>query len=131
MKLLLDTHIFIWAFATPELLNSRVKKALNNQANELWLSPITVWEIAILNEKGRIVLDLPHRQWINKALEQVPFVEAPLIHAVALSSRAIELPHQDPADRFLIATAQVYKLTFVTADKTLLESKAVPMLSNL
>ena len=59
VKLLLDTHIFIWAFARPSLLKKDVAEALENQANELWLFPISVWEAAILAERGRITLDGP------------------------------------------------------------------------
>ncbi|MGI9292419.1 MAG: type II toxin-antitoxin system VapC family toxin, partial [Pseudomonadales bacterium] len=119
------------AFTSPELLNAKITKALRAEKNELWLSPISVWEIAILTERGRIVLDSPYREWITRALVQVPFTEAPLNHEAALLSRTVELPHQDPADRFLVATALVYELTLVTADKMLLESKSARMLSNL
>jgi PIN domain nuclease of toxin-antitoxin system len=131
VKLLLDTHIFIWAFARPNLLKKDVTEALKNQANELWLSPITVWEAAILAERGRITLDRPYSQWIDYPLTQAPFTEALLNHQIALKSREIMLPHQDPADRFLVATALIYDLVFVTADKIILDSKAVAVLSNL
>ena len=131
MKLLLDTHIFIWALARPSLLKKNVAKALENQANELWLSPVSVWEAAILAERERITLDRPYSQWIDHALAQVPFREALLNHRIAVKSREIILPHQDPADRFLVATALIYDLVFVTADKIILKSKAVAVLSNL
>ena len=58
MKLLLDTHILLWGLLEPERLNRRVAAELQNPQNEIWLSPISVWEIMILAEKGRIVRSL-------------------------------------------------------------------------
>ena len=55
-------------------------EALESQANELWLSPITVWEAAILAERGRITLDRSYSQWIVTALQRVPFTEAAVTH---------------------------------------------------
>ena len=57
MKLLLDTHILLWGLLEPERLNRRVAAELQDPQNEIWLSPINVWEIMILAEKGRIVLE--------------------------------------------------------------------------
>ncbi len=54
MRLLLDTHIWIWSVAEKSRLRPRVLKALENPANELWLSPISVWEFLMLVEKGRL-----------------------------------------------------------------------------
>ena len=61
----------------------------------------------------------------------MPYKEAPVNHEVAIQSRAIDLDHQDPADRFLAATALVYDLTLVTADERLLRSRRIPSLANL
>jgi PIN domain nuclease of toxin-antitoxin system len=60
----------------------------------------------------------------------MPFREAPLTHEVALASDAVALPHRDPADTFLAATAKVYDLTLVTADENLLRGKGYPVLSS-
>ncbi|MGA3024256.1 MAG: hypothetical protein ABSF98_05760 [Bryobacteraceae bacterium] len=56
MKLLLDTHIWLWSVGNPARLSRRVARALGNPANELWVSPISTWEILGLCRKGRIVL---------------------------------------------------------------------------
>lgn len=95
-------------------------KELDNPAHDLWLSPITTWEIIILSEKGRIQLDSPPVSWMENVLSTLPFQEATLNHEVAMQSRAVRLPHQDPADRFIAASAIVYGLTLVTADKDLI-----------
>jgi PIN domain nuclease of toxin-antitoxin system len=120
-KYLLDTHILLWSLIDPSCLSKDVASEINNPANELWLSPITTWEIIILSEKGRIQLDAPPAKWMKNVLNTLPFKEATLNHEVAIQSRDILLPHQDPADRFIAASAIVYGLTLVTADRNLIE----------
>ena len=130
MKLLLDTHILLWGLLEPERLNRRVAAELQNPQNEIWLSPISVWEIMILAEKGRIVLQPDPASWVRTVLNQLAFHEARINHEIALQSRALKLRHQDPADRFLAATAMVYQLTFVTADKALFACRDISVLRN-
>lgn len=130
MRLLLDTHIWLWSLLEPVRLTKQVAAELENPDNELWLSPISLWEVLILVEKRRVVLDLDAAVWIRRVLARVPFKEAPLNHEVALKSRSLSLAHQDPADRFLAATALVYDLTLVTADERLLHSKELHVLPN-
>lgn len=103
---------------------------LEDLNNELWLSPISLWEIIILEEKGRITLNMTPQNWIETVLKKIPFREAPLNFNVAMASRSISLPHQDPADRFLAATAKTYNLTLVTADRHLLKCKDIHLLKN-
>ncbi len=129
MRLLLDTHIWLWSVFEPTLLVGRVAKELETDTNELWLSPISTWETLVLMEKGRIVTDDAHST-IDAMLRAGPFREAALTHAVAAESRKIELHHPDPADRFLAATAKVYDLTLVTADERLLESSEFAVFPN-
>lgn len=130
MRLLLDTHIWLWSLLEPARLAKQVAAELENPDNELWLSPISLWEVLILVEKRRVVLDLDPAAWIRRVLARVPFKEAPLNHEVALKSRSLSLDHQDPADRFLAATALIYDLTLVTADERLLHSKELHVLPN-
>ncbi|MGH7637952.1 MAG: type II toxin-antitoxin system VapC family toxin [Gemmatimonadaceae bacterium] len=130
MKLLLDTHIWIWSLVEPERLSRRVARELVAPANEIWLSPISVWEAMLLAERGRIVVAADARAWVEEMLRATPAREAPLTHDVALHSREVELPHADPADRFLAATAQVHGLTLVTADGRLLRNKEIDTLAN-
>jgi PIN domain nuclease of toxin-antitoxin system len=126
MRLLLDTHILLWSLLEPRRLSQHLTTELENADNELWISPISVWEITVLAEKHRILIDSPDQQkWIRDVLARVPLREAPVNHEVALQSRSLDLKHQDPADRFIAATALVYDLVLVTADKRLLESEQV------
>jgi PIN domain nuclease of toxin-antitoxin system len=119
-KYLLDTHILLWSLLEPSQLNPDVAGEIENPGNELWLSPISVWEIIILSEKGRIQLDAPPIPWMKNVLTMLPFQEAALNHEVAMQGRSIHLPHQDPADRFIAASAMVYGLTLITADRHLI-----------
>ena len=130
MKLLLDTHIWLWSFLEPKKLTRRVAGALENTRNELWLSPISVWEVLILSQKGRVELKEDVGSWVATAMKAVPFREAPITYEIALETQHIDLPHRDPADRFLVATAKVLGLTLVTADESLIRAKAVPVMAN-
>ena len=130
MKLLLDTHILLWSFLDPTHLTRQVSAELENPSNELWLSPISIWELIMLVEKGRVILNSEPVSWIRRILKRIPFTEASITLEVAMQSRIVDLPHQDPADRFLAATALVYELTLVTADERLLDSKEYSVLPN-
>lgn len=130
MKLLLDTHIWLWGLAEPSKLSRRVRVAVTRAGNQLWVSPISVWELLVLAERGRVKLGEEPRRWIAEALARTPAREAVLTFEVAVRSREVMLAHPDPADRFLVATALVYDLTLVTADDALIEAKPCPVLAN-
>lgn len=130
MKLLLDTHIWLWSLLEPARLTRRVARALEDEKNELWLSPISVWELLMLVEKGRLSLDVPVEQWIERATKAGALKEAPITQEVALETRKVTLPHRDPADRFIAATARVFKLTLVTVDRHLLALRGLSTLPN-
>ena len=119
-KLLLDTHILLWSLLEPERLSVKVTSELENPGNEIWISPITTWEIIILAEKGRVELNDEPVAWMQAVLNSMPFQQATLNHEIAMQSRLIKLPHQDPADRFIAASAVVYNLILVTADNDLI-----------
>lgn len=130
MRLLLDTHIFVWSLLQPSLLTKKVASELEKPENELWISPATVWETIILGEKRRVELSPEPVSWIRNVLKTIPFREAVLTHEVAIQSRTISLQHGDPIDRFLAATAAVYDLVLVTADERLLASRGFATLAN-
>jgi PIN domain nuclease of toxin-antitoxin system len=130
LRLLLDTHVWLWATVGPVAkLSKPVARRLQSATNEIWVSPVSVWELYGLAESGRVRVKGDIRTWIERLLREWPVSEAPLTSEVALESRRIDLPHQDPADRFLAATALVYDLTLVTADERLLASKRISLLA--
>ena len=130
MKLLLDTHIWLWSVLEPERLSRRVTKEIQDSRNELWLSPISIWELIVLWQKKRMLPGEDLEAWIPNALRALPIQEAPVTYEVARETGRLRLPHRDPADRFLLATAKVFELTLVTADERLLKARDVSVLAN-
>lgn len=128
MRLLLDTHIWLWSLRDPDHLGKRVLRELRTLENELWLSPVSTWEALTLHEKGRIHLHSDPADWVTRST--APFREAPLTHEIASVSRRLLLAPRDPADRFLAATALVLDLTLVTADARLLGLGEIATLAN-
>jgi len=127
LNLLLDTHIWIWSKLEPRRLGRRTRVELMHEANELWLSPVSLWEALVLMQKGRIQVENP-TVWVENAAEQLR--EAPLTNEIVRTGFALPLSHADPADRFLAATAKVLKLTLVTADRRLLALREIATLDN-
>lgn len=92
---------------------------------------MSVWEILALCQKGRLDLDGGPVAWIANSRQRIAYREAMVTNEVALATEAFALPHRDPIDALLVASANVYGLTLVTADAKLIASKACPVLSNL
>lgn len=84
----------------------------------------------ILERKKRVLLEPDAETWLRRVLNKVPFKEAKLNREIAIQSCLIQLQHQDPADRFIAATAKVYDLTLVTSDKRLFESNVYEVFKN-
>ena len=127
MRLLLDTHIWLWNFQDPRRLGRRVLRHLQDRENELWLSPMSTWEALTLNHKGRIRIHEDLTSWLARATAGTR--EAPFTHEIALVARRLSM-HRDPADRILAATAEVLDLTLVTADERLLGLGTIRTLAN-
>ena len=129
MKLLLDTQTWVWSALEPGRINPRTAETLVDSQNELWLSPISVWEVLLLARKKRIVLEPDAQTAVRQWLRDRPLREAVMTREIAMVSEAIELSNQDPADRFLAATAKVLGLTLVTSDRHLLACRDISTLS--
>lgn len=125
MKVLLDTHVWLWYLLADSRLPKRHRAIIEDDQSALWLSPVSVWEAHFLIESGRLPVDAPAEDWINHALSTLSVTEARLTFAVALRSRAINLPHQDPADRFIAATAAEMTIPLLTVDRRLRQCGAV------
>lgn len=120
MKLLLDTHVWLWALLEPSRLRREVVAQLGAESNEKWLSPISVWETMLLAARGRLTLGPDPESWMRAQLRRTPIRQIALDHEIAIQSRKLRVAHEDPADRFIAATARVHELTLVTADHRLL-----------
>ncbi len=130
MRLLLDTHIWIWSVLEPQRLSPGLSQILGCHDHEKWLSPVSAWELGLLIEKGRFRSPWSAAAWIEKARQQVGWREAPFTYDVAFQAIATPLSWRDPADRLLVATARWYGLTLVTADRKLLAANACALLPN-
>lgn len=125
MKLLLDTHVWLWMRLDPTRLAPGARKRLEDRGHEIWLSPISAWEALQLSDRGRIELDPTPQAWIAASLASMAARIVAISMEIAIASRRISLPHEDPADRFLAATAKVHDLTLMTADERLLACREI------
>ncbi len=116
MRLLLDTHIFIWASSDPSRLSKTASAAISGDGNTLFVSAATAWEIAIKVSTGRLRFPLDRFEATADEMGLEP-LEVTVAHGLA----AGRLPrhHNDPFDRMLIAQARAEGLTLVTADRAM------------
>ena len=115
MKLLLDTHLLLWAAGKPNRLSGTARKLIDSAANELLFSAASVWEVAIKRALGRSDFQADPRL-LRRGLLDNGYTELPILsdHVVAIES----LPpiHKDPFDRLLVAQATVEGITLLTTD---------------
>lgn len=130
MKLLLDTHIWIWSFLEPHKVSSEVSQALSDPRNERYLSSVSIWEAILLLEKKRLQINRDFGEWFKASMEELDLIEIPITWEVAHELRFTILGYRDPADRFLVATAKVHDLTLVTADERLMQVQGLKVLAN-
>jgi PIN domain nuclease of toxin-antitoxin system len=130
LKLLLDTHIWIWSHLEPNRLARRVRAQIERLPNDLWLSPLSVWEFLMLCRKGRLAPQGGPLNWVTQALAAMPVTEAVLTLDIALETERIDIVSRDPVDRFLVATARVLDLTLVSADRRIIGTKDCSVLPN-
>lgn len=130
MKLLLDTHIWVSMLLEPKRVSRKVQAHLDRATNELWLSPLSSFEVLNLCAKGKLRLRPSPERWIEDAWKDRPFREAPLTQYVVMCTPDVVLPHRDPVDNLLAATARAYGLTLVTADEAMLAGKGFHVLAN-
>ena len=118
MKLLLDTHILLWAAGAPERLPDKARSLLVDEANELLFSAASVWEIVIKSGLGREDFSVDTRQ-LRTALLANGYKELPVPSLHALTLADLPALHKDPFDRILLAQAMREEMTLMTADTAL------------
>jgi len=116
MKLLLDTHVFIWWADNPEKLSHAAFSALQDEANDLFLSVASVWEMQIKIQLGKLKLSLPLKDLIKNQQETNDLSVSPVTLTHVLALDALPFHHQDPFDRLLIAQSIEEGLTLVSED---------------
>ncbi len=124
MRLLLDTHAFLWIVGEPERLGPVARTALAEPAGEAFVSVASAWEIAIKVASGK--LDFPAANF-EADVERAGYEALPILAPHALAAGALPRHHDDPFDRVLLAQARLEGLTLVTADRAL-AAYGVPIL---
>ena len=116
MKLLLDTHTFLWLDGSPEQLSPTALVACENPTNQLYLSVVSAWEIQIKHQINRLQLEVPLDEMIRgqQAANDLSILSVELHHIYALQQ--LPLHHNDPFDRLLIAQAKAEQMRLVSAD---------------
>lgn len=115
MKLLLDTHLLLWAAGQPERLSTMARELLDKPRNELLFSAASLWEIAIKNTLGRDDLRVEPRL-LRRGLLDNGYAELPVTSQHAVSIDGLPPLHKDPFDRLLLAQALVEGITLLTSD---------------
>lgn len=130
-RLLLDTHIWLWAFLEPHKLSSEVRQSLSDPKNVRFLSAVSIWEAILLLEKKRLNLQQDFGQWFEKSKRELSLTAVGMSWEVANELRFTMIGYNDPADRFLVATARAYDMALVTADERLLRVPNLKLLPNV
>jgi PIN domain nuclease of toxin-antitoxin system len=117
MRLLLDTHVFLWAAMGSRLLKPKIR-ALIESADQVYVSAASIWEIAIKSRLGKIDAN-PNE--LAAAIEDSGFIELPIRASHCAAVARLPLHHSDPFDRLLLAQALIEPMRFVTADAQLVQ----------
>jgi PIN domain nuclease of toxin-antitoxin system len=105
LKLLLDTHVLLWAAIDPTRIAPDCRAAIEDGANEVWVSVVSAWEIAIKQSLGKLELARPAEHWVPEVLQKTGFDSLSVDLAAALRVRALPWHHRDPFDRLIVAQA--------------------------
>ena len=116
MRLLLDTHVFLWAAGEPEELSAPARAAIADAANEVYVSAAVAWEISIKSALGKLTVPAEPAAWFPVRLRSLGFGSLPILPEHALAVGTLPDHHRDPFDRIIIAQAQLEGLQLVTRD---------------
>ena len=124
----IDTHIIVWDALKPEALSPKAIKAIDqaNKKDGIIISEISLWEIAMLMKKKRLIIEVSYLEFIDLIKSSNKYILKGISPEIA--DLAVQLPGEinpDPADRIICATSKVYNTPLVTADKNLLKSKTI------
>lgn len=122
MPSVLDTHTWIWWVTSDRRLSRKARAAIDKAQSrgELWVSMISIWEMAKKIEKGQLALDRPLEEWLEAALSAEGLHVAEMTRPILLDSCRLPLPfHGEPADQIIVATARAHGATLITRDARL------------
>jgi PIN domain nuclease of toxin-antitoxin system len=119
MNYLLDTHVFIWMDSDPSLLSASVEGLLKDKQNAVYISVVSVWEMQIKVQIGKLTLSAPVEKLVQEQRDNNDLNILPVTLAHALKVGDLPLHHKDPFDRLLVAQAIVEDFTFITKEQIL------------
>ncbi len=117
MRLLVDTHTWLWMLSAPDRLPARVREIVANPSTEVLVSAATAWEIAIKHGLGKLPLPEPPSTFVPSRLASSGCVALAIDHGHALTAGALPSHHRDPFDRLLIAQSQVLQIPLCSGDR--------------
>lgn len=125
--ILIDTNILVWLTSSPEKLTPNAKKYVNQarKSKEIFVSSISIWEIALLIKKKRLSFKIGFDSWLSKVkqLSYLKFMDIDV--EIAVKSVQLNWSNQDPADRIIVATAQNLGTKVITSDRKILQLKSI------
>jgi PIN domain nuclease of toxin-antitoxin system len=130
MRLLLDTHVFLWFISGDRRLKQDVQDSIRNPANEVYLSVVSLWEAIIKYQLGKLPLPEPPESYLPEQREQHRISSLTLDEGSVSQLSKLPSIHRDPFDRILVSQAIEHNLTIVTVDK-IFHSYAVPVLDGV
>lgn len=119
MRVLLDTHVWLWMIAEPHRFSEEAAALLDDPASELLLSAASSHEIAIKHALGKLVLPAPPLRYVPEQIERTGVTPIAIEHSHALAVSHLAPHHRDPFDRLLVAIAEVEAVPIVTSDRQL------------
>ncbi len=127
MRLLLDTHVFLWYITADTKLPDTFRVAIQDPANEVYLSATSVWEAVIKHGLGKLSLPAPPAEYLPQQRDAHRIATLPIDEAAMIHLAALPLLHRDPFDRLLIAQALQHGLTLASVDANI-AAYPVPLL---
>jgi PIN domain nuclease of toxin-antitoxin system len=116
VHVLLDTCALLWLVGDPARLSAKARAALESTENDIYVSAISGFEISVKHRKGKLELPLPPREWLTQAFAVYSLRELPVTLQIAALSPEVAVPHADPCDRMIVATAQLHRIPVMTSD---------------
>lgn len=129
---LLDTHIWLWYMNGNKELSRKIRDLISEAIckRQIHVAAISLWEIAMLDKKKRIIMEMPCLEWINRSIELISLQVINLTPEIAADSCCLPGKFQgDPADRLIVASARIENMTLITKDKRILSCDSVTKIS--
>ncbi len=120
MKLLVDTHILIWLLTEPERIPSKARAALEDSANEVYVSAAVTWEIGIKHALGKMPMPMAPASYLPSRIAHYGFERLPISIEHTLVAAALPRLHDDPFDRMLVAQAHTEPMTLISVDASVI-----------